>query len=119
MEPIGDHPALNAICIYRLDELEDQIFQIKRVILDGICPPGVDRDRLKLVHAMLKKYKGSMDVEFLNAPEGGGGISRKISKIKILFCPPLFFELLDIMPREAMRAYTGAPRADEAILQGW
>ena len=119
VELVGDYPALNARCIYLLDQLKDQVDLLSKISIDCAHPPALDKAGLKTVHKLLKKYKGNMEVEALNVPEGGGSLAKRIGKLKIFFSPPLYFELRELTPPNSIKVWTNSPRPDDVILESW
>lgn len=119
VEKLGEFPALSATCAFVLEDLAEKIKSLRKVVLNCAGPPAISYDALKRIHRLVKEFPGETALEVLNVPEGGGGLARKIAKLKVLFCPPLYYELTRLLPAQSIRPYTAAPTADDAILAGW
>ena len=119
VERNGDYPALNLRCLYTLCDLASDIQSVKKLILDCGGPPAMNMDDFRQLHRLLKDYHGEAVVEAMNVPEGGARISRKIRKLRILFSPPLYLALKNILPLGGMTLYTDRPTPDEDILSRW
>lgn len=119
VEKNGDFPSLNARCCFSLQELLSQISSVKKTVINCSLPPIPDKDCLKRMHKTMKRYPGATQVEVINVREGCGRIAQKIAKLKILFCPPLYYDLLELISGAAISILTTGPLEDETFLQKW
>jgi len=119
VEKLGEFPALSANCAFVLEDLAEKIKSLRKIVINCAGPPAISYDTLRRIHRLIKEFPGETALEILNVPEGGGGLARKIAKLKVLFCPPLYYELTRLLPAQSIRPYTAAPTADDAILAGW
>ncbi len=111
IENDGEYPAIRATCAFGLEDLRATIPAVKKIVLDCSASPNVDKDTLKKIYRLLKQYPGESTVEMINIPKGGARLLQKINKRKILFCPPLYFDLCKLLTEKGIRTYT--PRPDK------
>ena len=119
IERNGEFPAIRAKCAFDIEELFTQVQTVKKIRLDCAGPPSAGKEALKRIHKTLKQFPGKTEVEVLNAPGGCGRISNKITKLKIIFCPPVYLELKNLLPPDSISVFTKGPVADETILPSW
>jgi DNA polymerase III alpha subunit len=119
VEKNGNFPCLNATCCFSLAELLAQISSVTKLAIDCARQPIPDKDCLKRVYKVLKPYPGPTQVEVINVLENCGRIAQKIARLNIVFCPPLYYELMKLISGFAMSVFTVGPLADENLLQKW
>ncbi|MBN1518105.1 PHP domain-containing protein [Candidatus Sumerlaeota bacterium] len=89
---------LKAHCLYELAMMQKRVEQIKRIRIDLA---GENRHTLNSIWSVLHRFKGETAVEIENCgARFAGWTIKKIEKHKVLFTPPLYFELGKILPRE-------------------
>ena len=115
----GDFPSLYAQCCFPLEELLNQVVSIQKIVINCAIRPLPDKDILKKIHRLLKRFYGHTKVEVINVPEGCGAIAQKMSKMTVLFCPPLYYELNNLLSPESLVIYTTGPAPDDVILPKW
>ncbi|MBN1900483.1 PHP domain-containing protein [Candidatus Sumerlaeota bacterium] len=119
VEKKGDFPCLNATCCFSLEELLAQIPSVSKLTIDCSRQPVPDKDCLKRIYKIFKAYPGPTQVEVFNVQEGCGGIAQKIAKLKIVFCPPLCFELLKLMVPASISVFTTGVSRGENLIEKW
>jgi len=115
----GDFPALSAQCCFSLEELLNQVVSIQKIVINCAIRPLPDKETLKKIQRLLKQFYGHTKVEVINVPEGCGAIAQKMNKMTVLFCPPLYYELKNILSSDSLVIYTTGPAADDVILPKW
>ena len=97
--------ALQAEGIWRLSDLEDQATKVSRVRLSLA---GENKSTLKLLLEFARDFPGNTELELVEYPERMGWTYRRVARLKLFFCSPLYQGLCKILPFEAVQLYDAA-----------
>lgn len=86
---------LQAEGIWRLADLEDQATKVSRVRLSLT---GENKSTLKLLLELAREFPGNTELELTDYPERMGWTYRRLARLRLFFCSPLYQGLCKILP---------------------
>ena len=94
--------ALNAVGVWRLADIEDQATRVAAIRLNLA---EENRETLKLLFALAREFPGSCKLEIADFPGRKGFLYRRLARLQLFFCSPLYQGLCKILPPESVELF--------------
>lgn len=89
---------IKAHCVFTLKEVEEQAAKVKVLNIDMT---DQSRSTLKKIYKLFKQYPGDTQAEVFGFKGFGQGYVKKINQMGIYFSPPIYYELISLIPKNA------------------
>ena len=93
---------LDASGIWLISDLEEQASQVSKI---GLNLEGLDKDCLRRLLRITRRFPGNTELEIRNGSADGKRILRKIQRSAVYFCSPLYQALCGIIGKDSIELF--------------